>query len=133
MDTFMKLNYWHLFFVLLITLVFSGCSTDQSSAPASVENYIQALVNKDENSLINYACAAWEGEARSELNSFSAVSVSLEGLECQEIDQEDEFTIVSCQGIIIANYGNEVLEIHLKDQNYLSIFEGGEWRMCGYH
>jgi len=89
-------------------------------------------VNKDENSLINFSCAAWEGEARSEFNSFSAVSVSLEDLECQEIDQDDEFTIISCQGKIIANYGNEVLEIHLEDQKYLSVLEGGEWRMCGY-
>jgi hypothetical protein len=128
----MKLNYSHLLFVLLITLVLSGCTTDQSSAPASIEDYIRALVNKDENSLINFSCAAWEGEARGEFNSFSAVSVSLEDLECQEIDQEDEFTIVLCQGKIIANYGNEVLEIHLEDQKYLSVLEGGEWRMCGY-
>jgi hypothetical protein len=128
----MKLNYSHLLFVLLITLVLSGCTTDQSSAPASIEDYIQALVNRDENSLINFSCAAWEGEARSEFNSFSAVSVSLEDLECQEIDQDDVFTIVSCQGKIIANYGNEVLEIHLEDQKYLSVLEGGEWRMCGY-
>ena len=128
----MKLNISHLLFILLTPLFFYGCSTDQSSAPASIEDYIQALVNRDENSLINFSCAAWEGEARSEFNSFSAVSVSLEDLECQEIDQDDEFTIVSCQGKIIANYGNEVLEIHLEDQKYLSVLEGGEWRMCGY-
>ena len=128
----MKLNISHLLFILLTPLFFYGCSTDQSSAPASIEDYIQALVNRDENSLINFSCAAWEGEARSEFNSFSAVSVSLEDLECQEIDQEDNFTIISCHGKIIANYGNEVLEIDLEDQKYLSVLEGGEWRMCGY-
>ena len=46
--------------------------------------------------------------------------------------KDGDYTIVSCEGVIIANYGNEVLEINLADQNYLSIFEGGEWRMCGY-
>jgi hypothetical protein len=128
----MKLNISHLLFILLTPLFFYGCSTDQSSAPASIEDYIQALVNRDENSLINFSCAAWEGEARSEFNSFSAVSVSLEDLECQEIDQEDNFSIISCHGKIIANYGNEVLEIDLEDQKYLSVLEGGDWRMCGY-
>ncbi|MCK5315444.1 MAG: hypothetical protein KAJ53_09990, partial [Anaerolineales bacterium] len=116
-----------------LTLVISGCSNNQNSAPASIEEYINALVNKDENTLIIYSCADWESEAKSDFNSFSAVSVSLEDLTCQETGQDGDYTIVSCEGIIIANYGNEVLEINLADQNYLSIFEGGEWRMCGYH
>ena len=129
----MKSTLWYLVLFSLLTLVISGCSNNQNSAPASIEEYINALVNKDENTLIIYSCADWESEAKSEFNSFSAVSVSLEDLTCQETGQDGDYTIVSCEGIIIANYGNEVLEINLADQNYLSIFEGGEWRMCGYH
>ena len=128
----MKSTLWYLVLFSLLTLVISGCSNNQNSAPASIEEYINALVNKDENTLIIYSCADWESEAKSEFNSFSAVSVSLEDLTCQETGQDGDYTIVSCEGIIIANYGNEVLEINLADQNYLSIFEGGEWRMCGY-
>ena len=129
----MKSTLWYLVLFSLLTLVISGCSNNQNSAPASIEEYINALVNKDENTLIIYSCVDWESEAKSEFNSFSAVSVSLEDLTCQETGQDGDYTIVSCEGIIIANYGNEVLEINLADQNYLSIFEGGEWRMCGYH
>ncbi len=129
----MKSTLWYLVLFSLLTLVISGCSNNQNSAPASIEEYINALVNKDENTLIIYSCADWESEAKSDFNSFSAVSVSLEDLTCQETGQDGDYTIVSCEGIIIANYGNEVLEINLADQNYLSIFEGGEWRMCGYH
>lgn len=129
----MKSTLWYLVLFSLLTLVISGCSNNQNSAPASIEEYINALVNKDENTLIIYSCADWESEAKSEFNSFSAVSVSLEDLACQETGQDGDYTIVSCEGVIIANYGNEVLEINLADQNYLSIFEGGEWRMCGYH
>ena len=44
-----------------------------------------------------------------------------------------EFTLVGCTGTIVANYGNEVLEINLADQTYKAAFEGGEWRMCGYN
>ncbi|MCK4978357.1 MAG: hypothetical protein KAS36_15585 [Anaerolineales bacterium] len=129
----MKSTLWYLVLFSLLTLVISGCSNNQNSAPASIEEYINALVNKDENTLIIYSCVDWESEAKSEFNSFSAVSVSLEDLTCQETGQDGDYTIVSCEGIIIANYGNEVLEINLADQNYLSIYEGGEWRMCGYH
>lgn len=129
----MKSTLWYLVLFSLLTLVISGCSNNQNSAPASIEEYINALVNKDENTLIIYSCADWESEAKSEFNSFSAVSVSLEDLTCQETGQDGDYIIVSCEGIIIANYGNEVLEINLADQNYLSIYEGGEWRMCGYH
>ncbi|MCK4900708.1 MAG: hypothetical protein KAS38_18145 [Anaerolineales bacterium] len=129
----MKSTLWYLVLFSLLTLVISGCSNNQNSAPASIEEYINALVNKYENTLIIYSCADWESEAKSEFNSFSAVSVSLEDLTCQETGQDGDYTIVSCEGIIIANYGNEVLEINLADQNYLSIYEGGEWRMCGYH
>lgn len=128
----MKSTIWHLVLLALFTIVISACTSDQNNASASIEEYIKALVNRDENKLITYSCAEWESEARSEFNSFSAVSVTMEDLKCQETGQDNEFTTVSCDGVINANYGNEVLEIHLEDQNYLSLFEEGEWRMCGY-
>ena len=33
---------------------------------------------------------------------------------------------------IVANYGNEVLELDLSERSYQVVEEGGEWRMCGY-
>jgi len=45
---------------------------------------------------------------------------------------EGNSAIVACTGKIVANYGNEVLEIDLAAQKYQAVFEGGEWRMCGY-
>ena len=128
----MKSTLWHLPLSILFIMVIIGCSNNQNDAPAAIERYIQALIAKDENLLINHSCAAWEIEAKNEFNSFSAVSVSLEDLSCQETGQDGEYTLVSCNGKIIANYGNEILEINLADQNYLAIYDGGEWRMCGY-
>jgi hypothetical protein len=60
------------------------------------------------------------------------VEAKLESLSCQVAKKEEDALIVSCAGRIVANYGNEVLEIDLSKQNYRVIKESGDWRMCGY-
>lgn len=115
----------------LLILVLAACSA--SSGPAdAVEAYLNALVSQDEARLSTLSCADWETSARSELASFTAVTVQLTELNCQENGQADNMTLVSCTGKIIANYGNEVLEIDLADRTYQAVSEGGDWRMCGY-
>jgi hypothetical protein len=123
-----------IFLVGVILAVFlAGCSGSGTANPASgVENYYRALTAGDVNQLVNASCADWEDDARQELRAFDAVSVTLEGLACQVTSKDAESALVSCEGKIIANYGNEVLEINLADRNYHLIFESGEWRMCGY-
>ena len=82
--------------------------------------------------MINRACAAWEAQAQQEFDSFAAVTANLDQVKCQMTGQEGDNRLVTCQGKIIANYGNEVLEINLGDRTYLVVDEGGAWRMCGY-
>ena len=82
--------------------------------------------------MINHSCSDWESQAKLELNSFAAVEASLENLTCEISGQEGEYTLVDCRGIIIANYGAEVLEIDLQERTFQVLQEGGEWRMCGY-
>jgi len=122
--------------LLLILLALSACNGAAAPAGApqdAVEGYFQALANKDENGMVNLSCAAWETQARQEYNSFAAVELTLENLECQPAGQSDEYTLVSCSGMIIASYGAEDLEVDVAERNYQVIPEGGEWRMCGYH
>jgi hypothetical protein len=121
--------------ILLAWLALSACNAlnNTASAPAAVEGYLQALVAKDENQMINLSCAAWEAQAKQEFNSFSAVELKLEDLECLETGQEGEFTLVTCNGSMIASYGAEDLQIDVAERNYQLIQEGGEWRVCGYH
>lgn len=117
----------------LICLLLSGCATQGASeAPAAIEAYFQALTSKDANALVNASCAAWEASALQEIRTFDAVAVTLEALQCQEAGKDGETSQVNCSGKIVANYGNEVLEIDLSDRGYLAVAEGGEWRMCGY-
>ncbi len=103
-----------------------------SNPTAAVETYVGALVARDANALINAACASWEANAKQELDSFAAVTVTLQDMQCQESGKGGNMVLVGCKGKIIANYGAEILEINLADRKYEVIFEGGEWRICGY-
>jgi hypothetical protein len=118
----------------LFLFSFSACNNDEqkNSASAAVEKYLQALVERDFNKMVNACCADWESQAKVEFDSFSAVKLELRDLSCKEIGQQGGFTIIACDGSIIANYGAEDLDINIADRTYRAIQEGGEWRMCGY-
>jgi len=116
----------------IFSLLLSACSSPGSDAASAIEAYYQALVANDAGQLINASCASWEATAQVELASFAAVEVNLENMSCQISETDGDKTIVRCTGKIIANYGNEILELNLADQSYIAVMEGGEWRMCGY-
>ena len=129
-----KLTWLVLVLVALLLLALAGCSgsANTSSASSAIEAYLQALVNKDANQVANFSCAAWESQSKVELDSFAAVTATLEEPACRETGQEGEFTLVSCSGKILASYNGENQEINLGDRTYKAVKEGGEWRMCGY-
>ncbi len=125
------------FLGITLTLFFgfwlAACGTSSQSGPVSaVETYQGALITGDFDMLVNTSCADWEAQALLELDSFTAVTIQLENRACQEAGKDGDTTLVSCTGLIKANYGAEVLEIDLADRLYQVVYEGGEWRMCGY-
>jgi hypothetical protein len=127
-------NIWvKLTLLILIPFVLTACASQaDSGASGAITTYIKSLAAKDVNQLVNASCSAWEANARQELRTFDAVTITLQDLKCQESGEDGETALVSCSGKIVANYGNEVLEINLADRNYQAIKDGGEWRMCGY-
>lgn len=117
--------------VLLLALA-TGCSANQDKAAQAVEAYFQALQSKNEAAMISHTCSSWEADARTEFNSFSAVEITLNDFSCQQNDQAGDFTLVSCQGALVASYGAEDLVLDFSERVYKVIQEGGDWRMCGY-
>jgi hypothetical protein len=119
---------------ILICLTIAGCQSRMAGqdAPATIEAYIQALLERDLNKAVNLSCASWEEQARVEYNSFEAVKSTIEGLACEDAGGEADATLVKCEGVIIANYGAEDLRIDLAGRTYQLKQEAGEWRMCGY-
>jgi hypothetical protein len=109
-----------------------GCSPAGSAADA-VTGYLEALVARDLNRMTNLSCAAWEPQARLEFDSFAAVKLNTQDLGCKQVGQDQNYTLVTCTGSIIANYGAEDLQIDVAGRTYQVVQEGSEWRMCGYH
>jgi hypothetical protein len=116
----------------LSTYLLFGCSSSQDSAPAAVQAYLQAIIDRDLTAMVNKTCSDWEADARTEFNSFTAVKLTLDNVSCQESGTSGEFTLVNCQGAIIASYGAEDLILELNDRTFQVVNEAGEWRVCGY-
>ena len=128
--------YMILIFTLFVTSFIAACNgpDPQAQAATAVESYLQALVARDLNQMISYSCGAWEEQAQVELQSFAAVvNIRLEDMDCQPGEKSGDYTLISCTGSIIADYGAEDLEIDLSERIFQTIQESGEWRMCGYH
>jgi hypothetical protein len=115
-----------------LSLFLAACGSSASQAPRAVEDYLNALVNKDASRLSALSCADWESNALLELDSLQAVDTRLEGLACSVSGSDGDTTLVSCQGKIIATYNNEDQELDISVRTYQVIQQGGESLVCGY-
>ena len=115
-------------FALLILI---GCSNQ--NAPAQViEGYIQALANKDQDTLVSLSCNDWEESALMELDSLAGVTAQVKDLSCQETGKDGEDSLVTCTGKLELNYNGELQDLDLSGRTLIARQEDGEWRACGY-
>lgn len=118
--------------IIVSTMFLTACASGNENAPAkAVEDYLNALVAKDENRLATLSCGDWEDDALLELDSFQAVTARLDGLACEQTGTDGETALVLCQGKIVATYDNEDQELDLSVRTYQVVQEGGEWLVCG--
>jgi len=124
------------FFMMVLAgaALLSACGPQGGGDPAAatVDAYLQALVAKEDDRISTLSCAEWEEQALLEMDAFQAVQTELEGPDCEQTGTEGDTALVSCQGQILATYGEEQQEFPLSDRTYQVIQEGGEWRVCGY-
>ncbi len=117
----------------LMILVLSACGGKAADPAAkAVENYLNALVNKDATRLSALSCADWESNALLELDSLQAVKTRLDGLTCQTAGKNGTTSDVNCTGKILATYNNEDQTLDLSVRTYLVDQQGGEYLVCGY-
>lgn len=129
-----KYDRWFLGVILGLALAVgvAACSRAEHPAAAAVESFIQALADKDEARYVTLTCGDFEADALMEYDAFSLVKTRLEDLDCQVVSVEGDVAAVSCQGRIIATYGNENQVFNLDERRYQVLNQGGEWLVCGY-
>lgn len=121
-----------IFLLVFASLLLPACASDNENAPVqAVENYLNALIEKDENRLTTLSCGEWEDDALLELDSFQAVTARLDGLACEQTGTDGETALVLCNGNIVATYNNEDQQLDLSVRTYQVVQEGGEWLVCG--
>ena len=123
-------------FFLILLLVFTAlilpaCASDSNAPVQAVEDYLNALVEKDANRLTTLSCGEWEEEALLELDSFQAVTARLEGLACEQTGTDGNTALVLCNGNIVATYNEDDQQLDLSVRTYQVVQEGGEWLVCG--
>jgi len=118
--------------VLGVFVLLAACQARGGNAADSISGYLEATLVGDLETAVSLSCAAWEAQARLEADSFEGVTAHLEDVSCSGAGAEGDRQEVSCSGKIVANYGEEVLEIDLSKRTFVTAFEDGQWKMCGY-
>jgi hypothetical protein len=121
---------WLMAFVAALLL--SACASQNNDAPAkAVEDYLNALVEKNADRLTTLSCSDWEDDALLELDSFQAVTTKLDGLACAQTGTDGDTALVLCKGKIIATYNNEDQELDLSVRTYQVVQQNSDWLVCG--
>ena len=117
--------------IILITNILTACASNTDASAQAVENYLNALVNKEADRLPSIVCGEWEEDALIELDSFQAVTASLEDVSCSQTGTDGDTTLVLCTGNIVASYNNEDQKLDLSTRTYQVIEQSGDWLVCG--
>ncbi len=120
--------------VLLIgvLIVVSGCSQAGDPGEAMLK-YLQARVAADSDTIRGLSCAAWEGQAVMQADSFRSMNAELDNVTCtksvSDNGEDGDATLVTCDGQIVTTYNGENRTWSLG--TYRMTQEDGEWKMCG--
>ncbi|NUQ85760.1 MAG: hypothetical protein HUU11_13690 [Anaerolineales bacterium] len=122
--------------IMLIALALAGivltaCSSNTDAPAQAVENYLNALVNKEADKLPTLVCGEWEEDALIELDSFQAVTARLENVACSQTGTDGDTALVLCTGNIVATYNDEDQKLDLSVRTYQVVEQGGDWLVCG--
>ena len=117
--------------LLLAAIILAACTTNSDAPVKAVENYLNALVNKEADKLPTLVCGDWEEDALIELDSFQAVTARLEDLSCSQTGTDGDTTLVLCTGNIVATYNDEDQQLDLSTRTYQVVQQSGDWLVCG--
>jgi len=117
--------------LMLATIILTACAASGDAAVQAVENYLNALVNKEADKIPTLVCGEWETDAMIELDSFQAVTATLEDVSCSQTGTDGETALVLCTGNIVASYNGEDQKLDLSARTYQVVEQSGDWLVCG--
>ncbi|MBK9924569.1 MAG: hypothetical protein IPP66_04680 [Anaerolineales bacterium] len=117
--------------LVLTTIILAACASNGDASVQAVQNYLNALVNKDSDKLSTLVCGDWEQDAMIELDSFQAVTASLENVSCSQTGTDGDTALVLCTGDIVASYNGENQKLDLSTRTYQVVQQNGDWLVCG--
>jgi len=115
----------------LFGIISAACSSNTDAPAQAVENYLNALVNKEADRLPTLVCGEWEEDALIELDSFQAVTARLENTSCSQTGTDGDTALVLCTGNIVASYNGEDQQLDLSIRTYQVVQQSGDWLVCG--
>lgn len=119
-------------FSLMLLPACSAPGSGSDPAVLTLDDYLTALVDKDEARLVELVCPEFKDDALLEFDSFSGVETSLSGLSCSQKGRDSDVTLINCEGKILARYVNETQEFNLSSRVYRLEKKGDGWQVCGY-
>lgn len=117
--------------LILAAILLAACASNSDGAVQAVENYLNALVNKEADKLPTLVCGEWETDAMIELDSFQAVTATLEDVSCSQTGTDGDTALVLCTGNIVASYNDEDQKLDLSTRTYQVVEQSGDWLVCG--
>ena len=118
--------------IILLVVFLPGCGNNQSLATQSVEEYFQAIVEKNQDMLVSKVCTSYEPNAMMDFNTFAIVKTSLENFSCQTTTTNENGYDVNCQGSLQAKFGDELRTFDLSKRTFQVVEENGNWLICGH-
>ena len=113
--------------IVLLALC-GGCSQAGDPGDAMVK-YLQARAAADSTAIRSLSCAAWEGQAVLQADSFRSMNAKLDNVSCKQSGTDGSATLVTCTGQIVTTYNGENRTWSLA--TYRMVQEDGDWKMCG--
>ncbi len=111
-----------------ILILLAACA--QAGDPGdAVVKYLQARAAADTNAIRAVSCAAWEGQAAAQADSFRSMNAKLDHVSCKASGTSGDATLVTCTGNIVTTYNGEDRSRPIP--SYSVRQEDGEWKVCG--
>lgn len=119
-------------FLILLIFLLTSCQDSMSPAEQSMQKYMQALADKNQDVVLSLVCPFYETDALLEFDSYALVQTTLKDVSCHEVSRTGKEAKVVCGGSLDASYNGEIQSFDLSARTYTVINEKGYWLVCGY-